>query len=237
MSKPEQSRGADRRKHHVIYKTTCLVTGRYYIGMHSTDDLGDGYIGSGKRLWQSIKKHGAEQHVCEVLEHLPSRQALRSREAELVNEELLNDMLCMNIALGGEGGWEQVNLRKTPEERRAAGLAGGFANKHLWSNETRERVRMISSKLMKALRAKQTREEELASIRHASEFARTPEANEKRSITMKAKPNSSNSQFGTKWCWVSSQTEIKKIKPELLEHYLSIGYIRGRKILTVAKAL
>lgn len=90
-----------RKKHHIIYKTTCLVTSRYYIGMHSTDNLDDGYMGSGKRLWRSIQKHGLDQHRCEIIEHLPTRESLRIREHELVNEELLADTMCMNLALGG----------------------------------------------------------------------------------------------------------------------------------------
>lgn len=101
-----------RKKHHVIYKTTCSVTGRYYIGMHSTDELEDGYLGSGKRLWQSIRKHGKESHMCEILEHLPSRDALRLRETELVNEELIGDPMCMNIALGGSGGWSTEQMKR-----------------------------------------------------------------------------------------------------------------------------
>lgn len=120
-----QNRAA-RKKHHVIYKTTCLITGRYYIGMHSTDNLDDGYKGSGKRLWQSIKRHGLEQHQCEIIEHLPSREALRAREAELITEDLIDDPLCMNIALGGGGGWEHVNASLTDEQRTKAGLAGGL---------------------------------------------------------------------------------------------------------------
>lgn len=94
---------ADQRKHHIIYKTTCIVTGKWYIGMHSTDDLSDGYIGSGTHLWRSIKKHGREQHVCEVLEHLPSRKELALREEELVCPEVIKDPMCMNFRTGGTG--------------------------------------------------------------------------------------------------------------------------------------
>ncbi len=97
-----------RRKHHIIYKTTCLVTGRWYIGMHSTNDLEDGYVGSGKRLWHSIKKHGKEQHRCEILEHHPDRETLALREEEILTPELKADPMCMNIAKGGIGhhpGW------------------------------------------------------------------------------------------------------------------------------------
>ena len=51
---------ASRRKYHYIYKTTCIINDKFYIGMHSTDNMEDGYIGSGKRLWHSINYHGKE---------------------------------------------------------------------------------------------------------------------------------------------------------------------------------
>ena len=69
-------------KYHYIYKTTCKVNGKFYIGMHSTSNLEDGYIGSGKRLWNSIRKHGKENHECEILEWLPDRSSLKEREKE-----------------------------------------------------------------------------------------------------------------------------------------------------------
>jgi len=81
------------RKYHYIYKITCKITNRYYIGMHSTDDLNDGYFGSGKRLWFSINYHGKENHVKEILEFLPTRQLLKEREKEIVNKELIGDVL------------------------------------------------------------------------------------------------------------------------------------------------
>lgn len=96
---------ASRRKYHIIYKTTCLVTGRYYIGMHSTDNLDDGYMGSGQVLWKSIKKYGKEQHRCEIMEHLSDRESLALREEELVNSDTLKDPLCMNLRTGGTGNY------------------------------------------------------------------------------------------------------------------------------------
>lgn len=97
------------KTYHYIYRTTCLVTGKFYVGMHSTDVLDDGYLGSGKVLRYSINKHGKENHRREILEQLPSREALKLREKEIVNEALLADPLCMNLKYGGEGGWDAVN--------------------------------------------------------------------------------------------------------------------------------
>lgn len=105
---------ASRRKYHVIYKTTCLVTGKWYIGMHSTDDLTDGYMGSGQQLRRSLAKHGKEHHKTEVLEFLPDREALWRREEELVSKKLMEDELCMNLAVGGQGKVDRPLV--TPEE-------------------------------------------------------------------------------------------------------------------------
>lgn len=106
---------ASRRKHHIIYKTTCLVTGRYYIGMHSTDDLNDTYLGSGLRLLRSVKKYGAAQHVREILEDLPTREAASNREKELITEDLRADPLCLNCGPGGLGA---IDRPSTSEETR-----------------------------------------------------------------------------------------------------------------------
>lgn len=92
---------AERRKFHIIYKTTCVVTGRWYIGLHSTDDINDGYRGSGGRLKHSLNKYGKDQHTYEVLEYLKTRKDLVQREIELITEEMLADPMCMNLMLGG----------------------------------------------------------------------------------------------------------------------------------------
>jgi hypothetical protein len=95
---------ADKRNYHYIYKTTCKVTGKFYVGMHSTDNLDDGYLGSGKILRYSISKHGQENHHLEILKLCSSRAELKQREREVVNKELLADPLNINLKYGGEGG-------------------------------------------------------------------------------------------------------------------------------------
>lgn len=90
-----------QHKYHFIYKTTNKINEKYYIGMHSTDIIEDGYIGSGTILWHAIKKYGIENFKRETLEFFPDRCSLRDREKEIVNEFLLKDPLCMNICRGG----------------------------------------------------------------------------------------------------------------------------------------
>lgn len=113
---------ADQRKFHIIYKTTCNITGRYYFGMHSTDNLEDGYKGSGKQLWHSLRKHGQENHTCEILEYLPNRKALAEREAEIITEEVRNDPMCMNLKGGGIGNTPGMALKEETKAKMSASL-------------------------------------------------------------------------------------------------------------------
>ena len=101
-----------QRNIHYIYKTTCNVTGRYYVGMHSAYNLEDGYMGSGKRLRYSIRKHGIENHTKEILEFLPTREDLVLREIEIVTKELISEDLCMNLREGGTGGFSSETAKK-----------------------------------------------------------------------------------------------------------------------------
>lgn len=110
------------KKYHYIYKTTNLKNGKYYVGMHSTDNLEDGYMGSGKRLRRSLNKYGKENFKFEILEFLPDRLSLKEREKELVNEELIKDSLSMSLTIGGEGGFsleqQKENAKKSNNKQR-----------------------------------------------------------------------------------------------------------------------
>ena len=55
-------------KFRFIYCTKNLVNGKIYVGQHTTSNLDDGYLGSGKILHEAIKKYGKEnfktRHCC-----------------------------------------------------------------------------------------------------------------------------------------------------------------------------
>jgi len=103
---------AARRKFHILYKTTCVPSGKWYIGIHSTDHLDDGYLGSGRYLTNSVKKYGKENHQREILEVFENRKLMILREAEVVNGNILLDPMCMNLMKGGTGREEHTNILK-----------------------------------------------------------------------------------------------------------------------------
>ena len=54
--------------HYTVYKTTNLINNKIYIGQHITNNLDDGYLGSGKNLKHDIKKYGKENFTISVIE-------------------------------------------------------------------------------------------------------------------------------------------------------------------------
>lgn len=226
---------AYRRRYHYIYKTTCVVTGKYYLGMHSTDDLNDNYVGSGKRLWYSINKHGIENHVCEILEHYFTREWLREREAELVCAETLTDPMCMNLKLGGDGGFD--NLHRTGNKQGVinisseAARAKATANTKKWYSDRPEKYKERSQRVVDQVSvAHQAIEEKYGCKSVFSVLNSSEEFQEKRKAKFAEighQSGSKNSQYGS--CWISDGKTAQKIAKETLPEWLAKGWLPGRK--------
>lgn len=85
----------------VIYKTTNLINGKFYVGKDQKNN--PDYLGSGLVLNRAIIKHGRENFKKEILEHCDSKDELSNREIYWI-ETLSAITNGYNIALGGSGG-------------------------------------------------------------------------------------------------------------------------------------
>jgi len=210
-----------RAKHefNYIYKTVCLITNRFYIGMHSTSNLKDGYLGSGTVLRRSIRKYGKENHKIEILEYCNSRKELAQRESEIVNDVTINEKLCMNLVIGGEGGIfseeHHIKMRK--------GASNSLKEKWKTDVDYREKISNVLRENMR-----QNHKEGKIKYDTFTGKKHSEESKQKMRDSAKGKQEGSkNSQYGT--CWITNGTENKKIKKEDLELWESKGFKTGRK--------
>lgn len=95
-------------KYHYFYKITNNINNHFYYGIHSTNNIDDGYMGSGSRLHHAYKKYGIENFTKEILKYFDTREELAQYEADVVTEELVLDENCYNISCGGEK-WCTIN--------------------------------------------------------------------------------------------------------------------------------
>lgn len=114
-----------------IYKITNKVNGKMYIGQHATDDLDDGYLGSGAIMQRAIKKYGEEAFTKEWLEFAENAEDLNYLERMYVDEEWLARPDVYNLVLGGSSHPQPSSIRK----RISTTLKGHFV-----SEETREKI-------------------------------------------------------------------------------------------------
>ena len=91
-----------KHKYNYFYRITNTINGHYYYGVHSTDNLNDGYMGSGKRLKMAFKKYGIGNFKKEIVRQCKSRKEACELEAAFVTEALIKDDNCYNVVLGGE---------------------------------------------------------------------------------------------------------------------------------------
>lgn len=87
----------------ILYRTENKLNSMFYYGVHHTNEE-DGYLGGGTHLKRSINKHGKENFVRRTIKEFETSKEAFELEALMVDDLLLKDPKCYNLAPGGLGG-------------------------------------------------------------------------------------------------------------------------------------
>lgn len=87
--------------YYTIYETTNNINGRKYRGCHSTDNLDDGYLGSGVYFLNAVDRYGEENFSKEILELCDSFEDMVEKEKIYVDQDWVNREDTYNLQTGG----------------------------------------------------------------------------------------------------------------------------------------
>lgn len=87
----------------VIYKTTNLINGKFYVGKDKKNN--PKYLGSGELILKAIKKYGKLNFKKEILEVCNDVKELAEKERFWIEKlDARNKKIAYNIGEGGDGG-------------------------------------------------------------------------------------------------------------------------------------
>jgi len=214
----------------LVYKTTNKIKGEYYIGVHVTDDLEDGYLGSGKRLIYSLSKYGRDAFEREILATFNDPDEMFQKEAELVNEETLKDPLCLNLKVGGHGGWllKDKSALYTAESQAIRSPYG----KKEWREKNAEKIREWTAKGLSSARQKlyEMKKSGYKPVGMLGKHHTEEHKNHMSQVMSVAQAGERNSQYGKCWIYSTTERQSKRVMKEDVQGWLDKGWSLGRKM-------
>lgn len=95
---------------YTVYKITNKLNGKFYIGVHKTDNPNDSYFGSGVAIKKAIAKHGKDNFEKVILYMTEKKEEAYSLEKQLTENYATRENY--NMKLGGIGGFNRKDSWK-----------------------------------------------------------------------------------------------------------------------------
>ena len=128
------------KTHNYIYQIINIVNNKMYIGCHTTDNLDDGYMGSGKYLQRAIKKYGLDNFKKVILNYYDTVEEMFAAEKAIITPEFIKEDGNYNLAVGGKGGHKGDDCYKSIiRSKKISDLAKGFT---LAIDQDKNRIRV-----------------------------------------------------------------------------------------------
>lgn len=212
-------------RYFTVYRTVNLFNGKFYFGVHKTENPNDEYLGSGTYIKRAVEKHGAQSFRKEVLFIYLDAESAFAKEDELV-QCWRHHPLCKNLRKGGSGGFDWINsegLNNSSQNYRKA------TNAWLSKSATDEEFRKQHSKRIEKAQASPFRLiGVVAENKRRTGRKHRPETIEKMQQTGKTRVGSLNGRFGTRWVHNLLTQETRCIKAEEFEGFKEAGWNPGR---------
>jgi len=197
--------------HYIIYKTTNNCNGKYYIGQHITDNLDDGYIGSGVAMLKAIKKYGKDNFTRVILCYGDSQEDLNELEELAVDMSVVNDPMSYNLMTGGGScGKRGKETRKKMSEVKKGEKNPNKGRTHTpearqkMSEANKGNTRMLGKTFSQETRQKMSEAKKNMSLETRKKIS---EANKGKTLSQETRQKLSDA---TKKYWQQKKTEKEK---------------------------
>lgn len=138
-------------KFNYVYKITNMINKKIYIGVHRTNNIHDGYMGSGRLIKRAIEKYGIENFIREILKFFKSYKEALEYEKVLVTPEFCESKHTYNLKEGGHGScyYSKEYRENISKSRKEKWQDPEFREMMIQALNTDERKKRLSENIKK----------------------------------------------------------------------------------------
>jgi len=214
----------------IIYKTTNLINGKFYVGQDSNNN--PEYYGSGTAFKLALKKYGKENFIKETLEVCSTQKELNEREKYWIKETKAQE-LGYNLAEGGFGVSNMSNeiKQKISKSKKGKKLSEETRKKMSEANKRKKHTEETKRKLSEINKGKKLLPEHRKKLSESHKGIKLSEEH-KRKIGDRFRGKPLSEEHKRK---ISASTKGKKLSEETKKLIGESG--RGRRLSEKHKKL